>query len=345
MFSQIIVNKLILSLNKALCFIFTTLFIVVITSFIVTHTYAETDNNMDKKVRNAVVNQLLILGGKSKPKEEISKDTEQDKQNTKKIASYSEQAVSTYHKKSIKQSEENKEKIVQIPTNTAKLSLKKTRTKKAEIVKNKESQKQLTPLVEVLSDKEIRVLMLDVMRSSKKNKLKTPSLRTIQPQLDSNTKATDKKTPLTNNAAIKPVEEEKPKDSQVITSKVTSKQKTTESEYQVIPVGRKQLGRNATETSNTDKNKKLTGWIYLGHFVENKWENQTLDIEQLPEVGKYYAIKATMVNMRTALPKKGVMGKAIKAIKNKDEVKILQLRGLGRNQNYYWAKVEQQKYN
>jgi hypothetical protein len=189
----------------------------------------------------------------------------------------------------------------------------------------------------------MQALMLDVMRSSdKENKPKTPSSKAVQPQLDSNTKAIDKKPPLAINTVTKPVEKEKPKNSQVTNSKTVSKQKTAKSESQAIPVGRKQLGRNTIETSNTDKSKKLTGWIYLGRFAENKWESQTLDIEQqLPEIGKHYAVKATMVNMRTALPKKGVMGKAIKAIKNKAEVKILQLRGLGRNQDHYWAKVEQ----
>jgi hypothetical protein len=47
-----------------------------------------------------------------------------------------------------------------------------------------------------------------------------------------------------------------------------------------------------------------------------------------------------MINVRAALPKKGVMAKAIKAIKNKTQVKVLQLRGLGRNQKHYWAKIE-----
>ena len=65
-----------------------------------------------------------------------------------------------------------------------------------------------------------------------------------------------------------------------------------------------------------------------------------MEVEQLPEIGKQYTVKATMVNVRTALPKKGVMAKAIKIIKNKKQVKILQLRGLGRNRKHYWARIE-----
>jgi hypothetical protein len=47
-----------------------------------------------------------------------------------------------------------------------------------------------------------------------------------------------------------------------------------------------------------------------------------------------------MVNVRDALPKKGKMGKAIKLLKHKAEIEILQLRGLGRNRDHYWAKIE-----
>ncbi|MCK5918941.1 MAG: hypothetical protein KAG34_10965, partial [Cocleimonas sp.] len=86
--------------------------------------------------------------------------------------------------------------------------------------------------------------------------------------------------------------------------------------------------------------KILTGWIYLGRFAKSKWESQTLEVEKLPEIGKHYTVKATMVNMRVALPKKGVMSKAIKAIKKKAQVKVIQLRSLGRNREHYWAKIE-----
>ena len=138
--------------------------------------------------------------------------------------------------------------------------------------------------------------------------------------------------------------------------KTVIKEKIEKSESQVIPVGRTRLGRNAaTEVPVAVAEvpapatkapvpapvaATLTGWIYLGRFTDNKWESQTLDVEQLPEIGKHYAVKATMVNVRTALPKKGVMAKAIKAIKNKMQVKVIQLRGLGRNRKHYWAKIE-----
>ena len=124
------------------------------------------------------------------------------------------------------------------------------------------------------------------------------------------------------------------------TTKTATEQKTVKPESQAILVGRTQLGRNTVAETPS---KTLTGWIYLGRFSGNKWESQTLDIDQLPEIGKHYVIKATMVNVRTALPKKGVMGKAIKVIKNKVRVKILQLRGLGRNRDHYWARIKHLK--
>ena len=47
-----------------------------------------------------------------------------------------------------------------------------------------------------------------------------------------------------------------------------------------------------------------------------------------------------MVHVRDALPKKGKMGKSVKILRNKAMIKILRLRGLGRNREHYWAKVE-----
>jgi len=89
--------------------------------------------------------------------------------------------------------------------------------------------------------------------------------------------------------------------------------------------------------------KKTQGWIYLGRFDSGKWENQTLDVEkQLPQVGKQYVVKATSLYVRDAKPKKGKMGKIIHAFRTNDKIKILKLKGLGRNRDFYWAEVLRQ---
>lgn len=95
----------------------------------------------------------------------------------------------------------------------------------------------------------------------------------------------------------------------------------------------------ANEEKLEGRNKALTGWVYLGRFDLGEWENGTLEInKELPEVGNLYFIKASTLNLRSGLPKKGKLGKVTHALKQKEQVKILQLKGSGRNHNY-WAEV------
>jgi len=111
-----------------------------------------------------------------------------------------------------------------------------------------------------------------------------------------------------------------------------------------IMINSPELQLNAVESTTEGRNKPATkqiqGWIYLGRFAAGSWENKTLDIEkQLPQVGKQYMVKATSLYVRNALPKKGKMGKVIHAFRANDKIKVLNLKGLGRNHNFYWAEI------
>ena len=370
MFTQYSVNELISRFNKVFHFIFFLLLIAIITSCFATYSYAENKADKDSKVRKAVINQLLILGGKSKKKEE-TKSVEQDKKDSKRAKETTEQPITVSDRltektekkeaksikataiqsvvtssKSTEKPKEKKSKLAQPIANTAK---KKQSTDTAIVVKtaeSKETKSQATPLVDVLSDNEMQALMSDFMQSpdaalelqttSSKSPPIQPSSR-INPSSKEQSADNSDKSEQENNSATKIVAKKEPENSQKTPPKTTTVQKAAKPEPQIVPVGRTRLGRNTAAKAPT---KTLTGWIYLGRFAENKWESQTLDVDQLPEIGKHYAVKATMVNLRATLPKKGVMGKAIKAIKNKVQVKITQLRGIGRNREHYWARIE-----
>jgi len=107
-------------------------------------------------------------------------------------------------------------------------------------------------------------------------------------------------------------QEEKKVDTSLITAKV-------------FPVGRNKSA--------------IQGWVYLGRFDSGEWENKTLDTgKQLPQVGKYYVIKASRLNVRDDLPQKGGLGKVIHAFQTEEKIKVLKLKRSGRNHDY-WAEV------
>ncbi len=322
MFTQYSVNELISRFNKASRFIFSLLLIAIITSSFATDSYAETKVDKDSKVRKAVINQLLILGGKSKQKED-AKGAGQDKKDSERAEVTAEQSITSKDKLTEKKEAKPIKATIQSVVTSSSKSTKKPKEKKqklAQPILNKAKKKQstaiaikpqATPLVDVLSDDEMQALMSDFMQS---------------PDAAPELQATSSKLPPSQ-----------PSRRINASSKEQSADNSDKPESQIIPVERTRLGRNTAAKAPA---KILTGWIYLGHFAENKWENQTLDVDQLPEIGKHYAVKATMVNLRATLPKKGVMGKAIKVIKNKVQLKIIQLRGLGRNREHYWARIE-----
>lgn len=97
---------------------------------------------------------------------------------------------------------------------------------------------------------------------------------------------------------------------------------------------------STVEGRNEPVVKRVQGWIYLGRFESGIWENETLKVEkQLPQAGKQYVVKATSLYVRNALPKKGKMGKIIHAFRTDDKIKVLNLKGLGRNRDFYWAEI------
>ena len=350
--------------------------------------YAEMEDDQDKKVRTAVVKQLLLLKAQThskeqrvgeinqaeqEPKESVAeqpnnspetKDSEAPKviesSETPKVMESSETpkvVESSETPKVIESSEAPKviesseaPKIIESSetpkviesteapkvaesSETPKMSkgiekkeiniTKKEKTvNKVKTEKKKQTKKeddQTTPLIELLSKEELNELMKDALQPI------TPA--SSQANIE---KRQDTTSEITTNTTTNPNEKS--------ASTREKTEKSTNSEDKSIPVGRIQLGRNIPSTPIDSLTE--TGWIYLGHFEAKKWQTQTLDVgDKLPKIGNSYAVKATMINVRDALPQKGKMGKTIKAVKHKDKVKILTVRGLGRNRAHYWAKI------
>jgi hypothetical protein len=327
----------------------------------------------------------------SESKVAVSLPTKEDKEENKKEASQPKVAVSQPAKNKTKEishasvttspsKSEKKEKIaLKKVASEKKVSKEKKQvvaskaTKEKPLALNEAKKEQATPVVEILTEKELQLLMQDVMKVS--GRIETPKTTAIKSASSDNKQkavatkiANEEKTvnkkdkSSTNNdkdssivvkkEASDPPSKAPQKKSKIADNKTTPPSKTASSDVKTMPVGRIQLGRNtadATSTTSTKTTKptktatapkQATGWIYLGQFQSKQWQNPTLEIEkQLPKIGEKYIIKATMVNVRDALPKKGLMGKTIKALKHKDTVKILKLRGLGRNRVHYWANI------
>lgn len=262
----------------------------------------------------------------------------------------------------------------QVTASKAKEKASKATEKKA-LALNDTKKEQSTPVVETLTEKELESLMQDVMRVSGKTETsKNTAIKSAasEKEKESETKVASKektdneknKSSANNDksesvTAKKETSEPTKKEQQATSEVADNKTKKTasSSEPKAIPVGRIQLGRNIDPAATTvtasktvattavkttvETSEQSKGWIYLGQFKSNEWQNPTLKIKkQLPTIGERYSIIATMVNVRDGLPKKGVMGKAMKALKNKETVKILQLRSLGRNRLHYWANIE-----
>jgi hypothetical protein len=423
MFSQFTFNRLASHDDEKANFMFFKLFFIFLGGAFSLSSYADTPT--ENKVRNAVVHQLILMGGKSpaelkreeKAKEEIVSTIENDiqqiktasKESHKKIskeASESKVAVSLPtkedkegNKKEASQPAKNKTKEASYASATTspsksekkeKIVLKKVAsekkvskekkqvvaskaTKEKPLALNEAKKEQATPVVEILTEKELQSLMQDVMKVS--GRIETPQTAAIKSVSSDNKqkavatkianeeKIVNKKDKLsTNNGkdssifvkkeASEPTSKVPQKKSKIADNKTTPPSKTASSDVKIMPLGRIQLGRNTADAASTTSTKttkatktatapkQATGWIYLGQFQSKQWQNPTLEIEkQLPKIGEKYIIKATMVNVRNALPKKGLMGKTTKALKHKDIVKILKLRGLGRNRVHYWANI------
>ncbi len=341
MFLKHRVNELTNLFNKVFLVVF--LFLLF---FIITYSLSFAEEKVDipspseDKVRKAVVNQLFLLNTKSNTNEKKEQDgitsIEKDKEKTVgTMVKPLEDTKKNKEVKKVKKVEQAKKTKPSKQTKKTKLVKKNQKSKKSSLdtakkkttsnaVDKKKTSKELsstesTPLIDLLSKKEVQALMLDVMESPDEVKTKkTPSTVAASKPNHNKTVSISK-----NSDKAKAIKKEEPKN--------TSK-KMVNSKSQEFPVG--QLDQNISS-------KTLKGWIYLGHFASEKWENKTLNLKtELPKVGKQYAIKTTMVHVRDALPKKGKMGKVVKILRNKAIIKILRLRGLGRNRNHYWAKVE-----
>jgi hypothetical protein len=276
---------------------------------------------------------------------------------TKNITLKDKKEVVSVDVKKTKKMQETKQADVAKDDNLKIKQIISKKTPQKEPVENKKSdpKRSFTPLVDILSEEELQALMQDVVLSPSSSKTENAA---IKPIVESSTKGKknnvttltdEKKTDDSKKASSTSTDTDKSKVAS--TDATETDNKTTDVKPQSIPVGRQELGRNIKSEPPSKSNqktvtKKTKGWIYLGKFKSNQWENQTLDIDkELPKVGTQYTIKATMVNVRDRLPKKGKMGKVITAIKQKQTVNILQLQGLGRNRIYYWAKIEHEKGN
>ncbi|MCK5918942.1 MAG: hypothetical protein KAG34_10970, partial [Cocleimonas sp.] len=210
MFTTRTINEVISRFHKGSHFILPLLSITIMISF-TTHSYAENKDDKDSNVRKAVINQLLILSGKSKHKEEEPKDAGQDKEVRKRSVkdTIAEQPVNISSNKRIAKSKKEEKKTIKATavqplvtfkdklTNNPNKEKQKspqpipnktpTTSVKIQTVKNKET----TPLVEVLSNKEIQTLMLDVMHSSNQE-IKPQETSSAQVQVSSPPKVTSR---------------------------------------------------------------------------------------------------------------------------------------------------------
>ncbi len=136
--------------------------------------------------------------------------------------------------------------------------------------------------------------------------------------------------------ANRQLEDEKPKQLRDVKQKTTKEQsKLTQGEMLTANfIMRTQQGK-----SNKGKTNKRSGWVYLGHFVQNDWLSKTLDIKKsLPTIGRNYTVMHSL-NMRVDAPTNSGAAQLIKKLEKDDSVKILKVRPSGRN-GHYWAQVE-----
>lgn len=84
----------------------------------------------------------------------------------------------------------------------------------------------------------------------------------------------------------------------------------------------------------------LEGWIYLGRFSADKWENSTLMNvgNQLPILNKRYQI-LSFLHLRDALPVKGKLGKAIQILNIDTQVSVRKIQSSGKHGDY-WGYIQ-----
>ncbi|RTZ63148.1 MAG: hypothetical protein DSZ29_07365 [Aquificaceae bacterium] len=85
--------------------------------------------------------------------------------------------------------------------------------------------------------------------------------------------------------------------------------------------------------------KRISGWIYLGRYVNGKWEgsNTLSSGNALPQAGQQYTVKSTRLNLRKSRPLKGGLGKLVKVLRAGEQVRVQKVHRSSRNN--YWASV------
>jgi len=85
--------------------------------------------------------------------------------------------------------------------------------------------------------------------------------------------------------------------------------------------------------------KRISGWIYLGRYVNGKWEgsNTLSSGNALPQAGQQYTVKSTHLNLRKSRPLKGGLGKLVKVLRAGEQVRVQKVHRSSRNN--YWASV------
>ena len=95
---------------------------------------------------------------------------------------------------------------------------------------------------------------------------------------------------------------------------------------------------NEQPKTNTTKSKGISGWIYLGRYVNGSLVGGSLNSGgNLPQVGRTYTVKSTRINLRASRPMKTGLGKLVDVLSAGDQVNIKKIHRSSRNN--YWASV------
>ncbi|CAA6812318.1 MAG: Unknown protein [uncultured Thiotrichaceae bacterium] len=94
------------------------------------------------------------------------------------------------------------------------------------------------------------------------------------------------------------------------------------------------------EVIDTPEKLPLEGWVYLGRFSAEKWENRTLmhADNQIPIPNKRYQVVSTL-HLRDALPVKGKLGRIIRQLNMNTKVTVRKIQRSGKKGDY-WAYIE-----
>ena len=109
-----------------------------------------------------------------------------------------------------------------------------------------------------------------------------------------------------------------------------------------VPISSKDIVKTV-QTSKYAKEESVVGWVYLGTYIDNSWNDRLIEISDylLPEINKSYVVTANIINVRIGKPTFPFYGLKNQSglAKEGDLIKIVALdSNLGRNR--VWAKVK-----